>query len=854
MHRESLPIDAILPDIIDKLLSAGTIVLSAQPGAGKTTRVPPAMLDAGMADLSSKRSGQIVVLQPRRIAARAAAARISEERGSSLGGEIGYQVRHERCLSRQTRILVCTEGVFIRRLQDDPLLEGTAAVVFDEFHERNLDSDLALAMVRQVRDSVRPDLRIVIMSATLDVESVAAYLGGCSAIEAEGRTFGVDIEYLPFPPKLPVERLAADGVEKMLALTSGHLLVFLPGVGEIIRTKELLESSVDTRRIALMPLFGDLSLEEQQRVLRPSGVRKVVLATNVAETSLTIDGVTAVVDTGYARISRFDQQLGLNRLRLERISQASANQRSGRAGRTAPGKCLRLWTEREQQMAPQFNAPEIVRVELSECMLQLAAWGEKDMRLFPWLELPPAAAVDRALELLERLDALRGGSLTELGRKMARFPLQPRLARLLIEGARLGQAKLAALCAALLSERDPFRREGREREPQYKSDSDVIDRLHAVGSFINSGRRNSAVGELLAGQARSIERASEQFLHLISQTDQAAAGNKTDSGAGACGRDEAILRALLVAYPDRVCRRRDPNSPRGVMVGGRGVRLAPESAVMEGELFIAVEFAEARAQSELSVRQASRIDRNWLPESQIATSIDLGYDAERQKVFATKRTRFCDLVIDESPVALPQNVDPGELLAEAVGSRFDLETLVSDEAQRYLSRVQCLREWLPELQLPDFGDDPWLELLPEWCAGCASVDELRSRSPVPFIQSRLSHSQRIEIDREAPDRLPVPSGRQVKIEYETGKPPVLAARIQELFGMTQSPRIARSRVPVILHLLAPNYRVQQITPDLASFWKNTYPEVKKELKGRYPKHAWPDDPLKAPPESRPKRR
>lgn len=833
MTREPLPVDEVLPRIVDALRSDGAVVLKAPPGAGKTTRVPPAMLKAGFAELSNKRPGQIVLLQPRRVAARAAAARIAEEQGSEVGDEIGYQVRFERRTSQRTRLLVCTEGVFLRRLQDDPLLEDVAAVVFDEFHERSLDSDLTLAMVRRVRAEVRPDLRLVVMSATLEAAPIARYLGDCPTIESLGRTYPIDIEYLRFSPSAPIERLAADGVLEILPRTKGHVLVFLPGVGEIRRTQELLESPAAEHDFALMPLYGDMSLEEQERVLRPSQRRKVILATNVAETSLTIDGVTAVVDSGWARMNRLDSHLGLNRLELSRISRASADQRAGRAGRTAPGVCLRLWAEREQQALRDFELPEIARVDLSEALLQLFAWGERDVRKFPWFKPPPAAALDQGLELLDRLDALDHGELTDLGRNMARLPLQPRLARLLIEAERLGDADGGALVAAMLSEGGSTRRRGPRQKARHHSESDVLDSADAVAHDRNASRQ--------------IFQARDQLLRMLAKdgTEYSVPSTRRD--------DTPLLRAIAVAFMDRLCRRREPKGRRGVMVGGRGVRLADESAVADAELFVAVELSES-GQSETLVRQASRVERDWLPQSHITTTVDVAYDPAREKVVAVRRTRFCDLPLDDTPAALPPDVDAGPILAAAVAEHFDPAALVGDDARRYLARVRCLREWMPQLDLPDFGDDPWRDLLPEWCAGRSSVAELRSTSPIAAIQSRLTPQQLAAVERETPERVAVPSGSRITLEYEPGKAPVLAVRIQELFGLRETPRIAGGRVPVLLHLLAPNYRVQQITPDLASFWKNTYGEVKKELKRRYPKHAWPDDPLTADPERRPQRK
>jgi ATP-dependent helicase HrpB len=843
-QRSDLPVDAALPEIISALCAEGAVVLKAPPGAGKTTRVPPAMLEAGLAELDDgRRRGQIVLLQPRRVAARAAATRIAEERGSEVGEEIGYQVRFERRASARTRLLVCTEGVFLRRLQDDPFLEDVAAVVFDEFHERSLDADLAMAMVRRVRNEVRPDLRIVVMSATLAPGPIARYLGDCPTVESLGRTFPVTVEYQRFASNEVIEAQAAGGVRQVVDETDGDVLVFLPGVGEIRRTEELLADDAHRNDWALLPLYGDMSLDEQQRVLRPLDRRKIVLATNVAETSLTIDGVTAVVDSGWARVNRLDPWLGLNRLEMTRISKASAEQRAGRAGRTKPGRCLRLWTERDQQSLRDFGLPEIARVDLSDAVLQLLAWGEADVRAFPWFEPPPSAALDQAVALLDAIDATSGGVLTDVGRRLAKLPLQPRLARLLDEGQRRGVAERAALCAALLSERAPFRSRGPRAKAAHHSDSDVLDRLQAVEAFERSGRRDSPAGELLPGPARQILRARDQLLRL---TDDRGAKSPADG-------DEAVLRALCVAFPDRICKRREPKGRRGLMVGGRGVRLADESAVADAELFVAAELTES-GQVETLVRQASLVERAWLPESHLQTATDIVFDAERERVMALRRTKFLDLVLDESPAALPADADAGALLAAAVGERYDPAQFVDDDGRRYLARVECLRGWKPELNWPDFGAEPWRALLPEWCRGLSSVAELKKTSPVAAIQGRLDAQQLAAVERDAPERVAVPSGSRITLEYEVGKPPILAVRIQELFGMRETPRVGGGRIAVLLHLLAPNYRVQQITPDLASFWKNTYPEVKKELKRRYPKHAWPDDPLTAEPQRRPQRR
>lgn len=821
-------------------------MVRAEPGAGKTTRVPPAILDAGLAALSDKRPGQILVLQPRRVAARAAAVRMSEERGTKLGAEIGYQVRHEICASRDTRILVCTEGIFLRRIQDDPFIENISVVIFDEFHERSVNSDLALAMLRVVRGEVRSDLQVVVMSATLEAAPIVQFLGGCDSVNSAGRSHAVALRYQPFASNTSsIAHSAAEGANEMLSQTEGHVLVFLPGVGEIRQTQEILESTNSAKGLQIMPLYGDLPLPEQQRVLQPTDRRKLVLATNVAETSITIDGVTAVVDTGYVRTMRLDSRSGLNQLELSRISKASAAQRAGRAGRTAPGQCFRLWTEKEHQMLPEFDLPEILRVDLAESILQLLAWGERDPRNFSWFEAPPAESIDRSMELLRLLEAIDDKGLTELGRSMVRYPLHPRLARMLAYASKVGVGKRAALCAALLSERPPFRRSETRHRSEHVSYSDTLDRLSAIEAFAETGQKHSAYGQIVPGAANQILRAGEKLFELCERYGRTAEGKRntdTKSGGVRAEAEQALLRALMHAFPDRVCRRREAKGARALMVGGKGVKLSDESALRDSELFIAVELGNY-VQSELLVRQASHVEADWLPKSQLTESIDVFFDRTRERVAAMKRIRFAELVIEESAINLPSEVDGGSVLSEAVAASYDVDSLVDEAAKEFLARIICLREWFPSLDLPDFGASPWKELLPDWCCGLISIAELRSTSLVPIISARLTHHQTIELERQAPEYFVLPSGRRAKLQYEYGKPPVLAARIQDLFGVAETPRVANSSVPVLVHLLAPNYRVQQITADLGGFWKTTYIQVRKDLKGRYPKHPWPDDPF-----------
>lgn len=831
-----LPIDEVLPALIAALRESSAAVLIAPTGAGKTTRVPPALLAAGIGE-----GKQIVMLEPRRIAARAAARRMVDEGGWTLGREVGYQVRFERRAGPETRILVVTEGILVQRLQADPFLEEVGAVIFDEIHERNLQTDLSLAMARRVQRDARPDLKLLAMSATLDPGPVAAFLGDCPVIESRGRLHPVDVLYADRPDERALPGQIAAGVRRMLEATPGDVLVFLPGVGEIQRASEALAGE---RNLAVLPLYGDLPAEKQDEVLRPLSRRKVVLATNVAETSITIDGVTAVVDSGLVRRLRFDPATGLDRLELGKVSRASADQRAGRAGRQAPGVCLRLWPAWEHAALPERETPEIARVDLAGPALQLLAWGEPDLAAFDWLEPPDPAVLAAATLLLRQLGAIDSHGVTALGSAMARLPVHPRLARLLVEGHRLGRTAEAALLAALLSERDPFPRGTRGAGPRRASRSDLLDRLDALEAF---ERRQAWEADLNAGAARFVLRARDQLAELARR--ELSGKEKPEPG------DDPLLRSLLAAYPDRVARRREPRGPRGVMVGGRGVRLAEESAVLEAPLFLCVDLDAGRAGplSEALVRKASEVEPEWLPG--LRTEVELEFDESRERVAAWKRTRYEDLVVAETEVPPPDAAETARVLSEAAAGRLDRALPLDDpEVASFLARVRSLAEWMPELGLPRFEDEEIRALLPALAAGRKSFAELRRTPLLDVLQGALSYPQLEAVRREAPERLAVPSGSQIRLTYEPGRPPVLAARIQEMFGLAETPRVAAGRVPVLLHLLAPNGRPQQVTHDLRSFWETTYPQVRKELAGRYPKHSWPQDPWNAVPQRRPTRR
>lgn len=840
---EPLPIDEVLGEVTAALSRTPNLVLRAPTGAGKTTRVAPALLDAGVA------GGAVLLLEPRRMAARAAARRIAAERRVPLGGaDVGYHVRFDRKCTARTHVVAMTYGIFLRRIQDEPFLDGVGAVVFDEIHERSLDADLALAMTRQLQRDARPELRLVAMSATLDAAPIARFLGDATTVTSEGRSYPVTVRYAAAPDARQMERSIVAAVTNVLTETAGDVLVFLPGVGEIRRAAAALATLAEREHLAVMELYGELPAEAQDAVLARADRRKVVLSTNVAESSVTIENITAVVDTGLARVLRFDPSVGLDRLEVARISRTSADQRAGRAGRTAPGVCIRLWSEHDDRALRASEEPEVSRVDLSRAVLELGAWGETDARRFAWFEAPPPAAIDAAEALLTDLGATDERGLTQTGRALATLPLAPRVGRLLVEAARLGCLERAALAAAILTERDPLRR-GRDASPLSATtayESDVLERVLLLERYASAPARSpQAWPELNVGAAQAVLRVARDLERTLKDTVAPAPA----TGAP----EEQLLRTLLAAFPDRVARRRERTSDRAVMVGGRGLRIAAESVVHTAELFVCVDIDAGRRgeRAESLVRQASAIEESWLPDETIRTTSELAFDDDLERVTATQRRTYRDLVLSEKSVTPPLE-EASALLAEHAASAPALAlALTQDDVQGFLARTRSLALWVPELGLPVFDDSELAVVAREIAYGHRSFEETRRAPLREVLEARLSREQRRALREQAPESLVVPSGSNIRLRYEAGRPPVLAARIQELFGMRESPRVAGGRVAVIVHLLAPNGRPQQVTDDLSSFWRNTYPQVRKELRARYPKHSWPEDPLTAPPQRRP---
>ena len=846
-----LPIDALLPEALEQLRRHNALVLSAPPGAGKTTRVPPAVLDQGLAG-----DGMVLLLQPRRLAARAVARMMARAMGQPLGQRVGYRVRFDDRSSPRTRLLVVTEGILLRWLQRDPLLEGVGCVVLDEFHERSLFADLALAFVREVARA-RGDLRVVVMSATLDSAPVAAFLGGCPALRAEERGHALRVDHVTATDRRPLEQQVRSALVTLLRRDDddgGDVLVFLPGAPEINRVQRHLTQHGLPGAPALVPLHGSLPAAQQDLALQPGRGRRVVLATNIAETSLTVPSVTAVVDAGLVKQPRHDPGSGLDRLQTVRISRASADQRAGRAGRVAPGRALRLWTAAEHQGLPRADQPEIMRLDLAPALLALLSFQPGDPRQLRLFQPPPEPAMQRSLELLRLLGAVERHSfgLTRLGRRLVRLPVHPRIGVVLL-GARGDQRQLreVALLAALLAEREVLARQHGEPARLPTGDCDLSwrrDLLEQLFAHPPSTRDHVARGlGLNPGAARQALQAGQQLARLV----QRVAGDAGGAGHG------STRRLLLAGFPDRVCCRRAAGQPEAVMVGGRGVRLAVGSGVREAPLFLALR-AEAgprglHATSLVTV--ASALDAGDLaalyPQC-ITSAMQAQFDAQTRAVIGVEQRTYRDLIITRRSGVPVDPVQAAALLLAEASRNFDEVYRPSAKAARLVARLRFAAEHLPEVSWPDASEQGLRRLLGQLCVGHSSFRDLQRADWAVPLSAQLTYRQRALLDAEVPRSVAVPSGRHVRVDY--GDQPVLAVKLQELFGLAQTPRVARDRVPLLLHLLAPSGRPVQVTRDLASFWAQGYAEVRKDLRGRYPKHPWPEDPWTAHPTARAKRR
>lgn len=836
-----LPIDPLLPELVQKLAAAPSAVLEAEPGAGKTTRVPGALLAAFGA------KGRVVVTEPRRLAARLAAGFVATERGESLGRTVGYSVRFEHRASDDTKLLYVTEGVLLRRLLDDPVLSDVAVVVLDEFHERHLTTDVLLALLLRLLRGPRPDLRLVVMSATLDGEALAAHLGA-ERLKSEGRVFPLTIEHAERPDDRPLERQVRSAVVRLLeAEPDGDILVFLPGAREIRLATAALAPDVADGRAVVLPLHGDLPIADQARAVEHGRTRKVILSTNVAESSVTIEGVTAVVDSGLARVAGHSPWSGLPTLSTAKISRASAKQRAGRAARVRPGKVIRLYTAGDFTSRPEQDKPEILREDLAETFLVLHGVGARPAEL-PWLDAPPPASLDAGERLLRTLDALDGdGALTKIGRRMLSLPLPPRLARLVVEGEARGVAREASLAAALLSERDirtdaradvgggRGSRQGSRTQASGPSDVlELMDRFREADEVDFDPRRLGFAG-IDANAAKAVERAARQIA--------SHAEDRGERPKDVAGVDRALLIALYTAFSDRLARRKNRNDRTLVLTTGKTAKLA-ETSVVDGEMLVVALDADDVPGRGAVVRLASGVEPSFVfdlrPDSVDMTD-ELGFNEQTEQVERTSRIAVGSVVLEEERSPAPASAAASAVLFDALRTRaatsFDTEGRVA----AFQNRLALLRKHLPEEALPDFSEALVQRTLEALCEGITKVSEFSERDFPGALLGSLEPKERALLDREAPERLTLPGGRTVSIHYESDRAPWIESRLQDFFGMTKTPMLCRGRVALTVHLLAPNQRAVQVTSDLGGFWERHYPALRRELSRRYPRHSWPED-------------
>ena len=805
----SLPIDDALPDLAAALAGNNAAVLVAPPGAGKTTRVPLVLLDEPWA-----KAKKILVLEPRRLAARAAAARMASTLGEQVGDTVGLRVRFDSKVTKRTRIEVVTEGVFTRLILDDPSLESIAAVLFDEFHERSLDADLGLALARDAQQGLRQDLRLLVMSATLDGARVAALLGNAPVVQSEGRAFPVETRYLGRDPRTPIERQVADAVERALSAETGSLLVFLPGAGEIRRSEALLKERVTAANIDIVALYGALDAREQDRAISPSpaGRRKAVLATSIAETSLTIEGVRVVIDSGLSRVPRYEPDVGLTRLETVRVSRAAADQRRGRAGRTERGVCYRLWDEPQTGALEPYTRPEILSADLSSFLLDLAQWGAADPGKLTFLDAPPQGALSEARTLLTELGAVdSAGRITEEGRTLRTLPLPPRLARMVADAAAEGAGVLAASIAAILTERG------------------------LGGDDVDLGHR-------LDNLRRDRSRRAEDARAMVTRWAGIADGKRGNS-------EHSPGSLLALAYPDRIAKNRGGGGGTFLLANGRGGTVDPAS-VLAREPFLAVaELTGAAAAGRIVLAAPMALaDIESRFAGQIENREAITFDTASASLRARRSRRLGALILTEQAKPVAPDADNARLLAEGIAG-LGISKLPWSKAQlQFRNRVNFLRraegdEW------PDLSDDTLARTVAEWLApfivGKTALSQIGADDLAAALDTLLPWNLRRRLDAEAPTHFSAPSGSHVPVDYEAEEGPKLSIRVQELFGLAVHPTIAAGRVPLVIELLSPAHRPVQVTRDLPGFWRGSYKDVRTDLRGRYPKHPWPEDPLTA---------
>jgi ATP-dependent helicase HrpB len=802
--------------------------LAAPPGSGKTTVVPLALLAEPW--LAGKK---ILILEPRRLAARAAASRMATLLAEPVGRTVGYRIRFERAIGAETRIEVLTEGILTRRLQTDAGLADTGLIVFDEFHERSIHADLALALCLDLCQ-LREDLRLLVMSATLDTEPLARLLGGVPVVTGQGRAHPIQIDHLDREPQGRIAQVAATGIRRVLREREGDILAFLPGTGEIRETNDLLAAAPECAGLVLAPLYGDLSRQEQDRAIVPDadGRQRVILATSIAETSLTIEGIYCVVDCGWSRLPAFDPGCGLTRLTTVRVSKAAADQRAGRAGRLGPGYCLRLWTRGTHHSLPPFHPPEIVNADLAGLALELAAWGVADPGELRWLDPPRPGPFRQARDLLRALQALDAqGRLTAVGKQLAALPVHPRLGHLLLAARARGCLALACDLAALLSERDPLQRGA-------TAGASLETRIKLLDTWRSKGKAATVRDGGDPACCRRIDQAARQWQRLMGD----AAGSRAT---------EEIGFLLATAYPDRIARRRPGQRQRYLLATGQGAALTPDDPLTANEYLVIPHLDARPGEGRIFWAEAMDIEALRQDHGHLLTIQELvQWDAAQERVLAVRREMLGEIVVAEQPLPDPAP----EAVRTALLAGIDLLGIArlpwSREARQLQARILGLRTWQPEVDWPDCSDEALaadLAWLAPYLSGMSTGRQLAQLDLVKIQAGLLDWERQQRLQRDAPPTWTVPSGSKIRIEYRIDGPPILAVRLQELFGLAETPSICHGRVPLLLHLLSPAQRPIQVTGDLAGFWQRGYPEVKKELKGRYPKHFWPDDPLAAPP-------
>lgn len=826
-----------MPEILESLRSRRALVLEAPPGAGKSTRVPIALVNAGLTG-----AGQVLVTEPRRIAARMLARRVAAERGERLGQSIGYQVRFERVAGPETRVLYVTDGILLRRLVNDPILDGVSAVILDEFHERSLDSDLCLALLARLKEEDRPDLCLVVMSATLEAGPVADFLGGCPRLSSAGRRFDVSIEHQARPDERPLEKQILGATRQLLlAEAEGDVLVFLPGAREIRRALEALLPLSAEHGLDVLPLHGDLPIAEQARAIEPGPRRKVVLSTNVAESSLTLEGVTSVVDSGLFRQARHSPFSGFSALTTAKVSQASAAQRAGRAGRTRPGRVLRLYTKGDLDARPAQDAPEVLRADLTGALLSLHGSGVKNVGELRFLTPPPDASLKAAEALLDLLGALETSkALSPIGRRLLSLSVHPRLGRILIEGERRGVGAQAALVAALIEERDlrlSARAELGDRRGRRDTSTGPSDLFALMDAFELAESLSFEPHRL---RAHGID---PQAARAVERSRSALLGRRPESASPTSPEalEETLLRVILTGFVDRLARRRRPDAPDLVLCNGRVARLADESVVRSHPLMVAIAIDEAGSgptTAPATVRLASGVEPEWLLEEypeRLELTEGLVWNQESQRVEQQSRLGFGAVTLEQSQRAARPGPGATALLRTAMQGPGAQEFLRNDELSEALERLRLIDDD------PEVDRSRLEERVLSLAEGLTSFAELRALHPIATLLATLDPATRRRLEEQAPLSIRLVGGRSLRVHYPSGRPPFVESRLQDFFGMAEGPRIAKGRVPLTLHLNAPNGRAVQVTTDLAGFWERHYPTIRRELMRRYPRHPWPED-------------